>query len=102
MFRVEAIPHTFSVDAEGALQDEYIGDASIGGKLKKLIARARETQAPRSKRSKPNSRDLVSQFSRLSGTGKRRFANLFGLGPADFGTTTEENSLRHVFRGSTS
>lgn len=46
MFGVEAIPHTFTIDADGVLQDEHIGDASIEGKLKKLIARAREIQAP--------------------------------------------------------
>lgn len=46
MFAVEAIPHTFTIDADGVLQDEHIGDASIEGKLKKLIARAREIQAP--------------------------------------------------------
>jgi len=45
-FGVEAIPHTFTIDADGVLQDEHIGDASIEGKLKKLIARAREIQAP--------------------------------------------------------
>jgi peroxiredoxin len=44
MFSVNAIPHTFTVDADGVLQDEHIGDASIEGKLKKLIARARELQ----------------------------------------------------------
>lgn len=44
MFGVTAIPHTFTIDAEGVLQDEHIGDASIEGKLKKLIARARELQ----------------------------------------------------------
>ncbi|MGB6801859.1 MAG: redoxin domain-containing protein [Candidatus Sulfotelmatobacter sp.] len=46
MFGVEAIPHTFTIDADGVLQDEHIGDASIEGKLKKLVARARELQAP--------------------------------------------------------
>jgi len=45
MFGVEAIPHTFTIDADGVLQDEHIGDASIEGKLKKLLARARELQA---------------------------------------------------------
>jgi thiol-disulfide isomerase/thioredoxin len=45
MFGVEAIPHTFTIDADGVLQDEHIGDASIEGKLKKLVARAREVQA---------------------------------------------------------
>jgi len=44
MFSVNAIPHTFTVDADGVLQDEHIGDASIEGKLKKLLARARELQ----------------------------------------------------------
>ena len=45
LFGVEAIPHTFTIDADGVLQDEHIGDAAIEGKLKKLIARARELQA---------------------------------------------------------
>jgi thiol-disulfide isomerase/thioredoxin len=44
-FGVEAIPHTFTIDADGVLQDERIGDASIEGKLKKLVSRAREMQA---------------------------------------------------------
>jgi thiol-disulfide isomerase/thioredoxin len=44
MFAVTAIPHTFTIDADGVLQDEHIGDASIEGKLKKLIAHARELQ----------------------------------------------------------
>jgi thiol-disulfide isomerase/thioredoxin len=46
MFSVTAIPHTFTVDSDGVLQDEHIGDASIEGKLKKLISRARESQQP--------------------------------------------------------
>jgi thiol-disulfide isomerase/thioredoxin len=46
MFGVEAIPHTFTIDADGVLQDEHVGDASIEAKLKKLVARAREIQAP--------------------------------------------------------
>jgi thiol-disulfide isomerase/thioredoxin len=45
LFNVTAIPHTFTIDAEGVLQDEHIGDASIEGKLKKLLAQARELQA---------------------------------------------------------
>ncbi len=44
MFGVESIPHTFTIDADGVLQDEQIGDASIEGKLKKLVSRARELQ----------------------------------------------------------
>jgi len=45
MFGVKAIPHTFTIDAEGVLQDEHIGDAAIEGKIKKLIARAHELEA---------------------------------------------------------
>ncbi len=45
LFGVTAIPHTFTTDADGVLQDEHIGDASIEGKLKKLIARARDLQS---------------------------------------------------------
>jgi peroxiredoxin len=45
MFSVTAIPHTFTIDADGVLQDEHIGDASVEGKLKKLLARARELQS---------------------------------------------------------
>jgi len=44
MFGVTAIPHTFTIDTDGVLQEEHIGDASIEGKLKKLIARAHEAQ----------------------------------------------------------
>ncbi len=45
IFGVKAIPHTFTIDADGVLQDEHIGDADIEGKLKKLIARAKESQS---------------------------------------------------------
>jgi thiol-disulfide isomerase/thioredoxin len=41
-FSVHSIPHTFTIDSDGVLQDEQIGDGAIEGKLKKLIARARE------------------------------------------------------------
>lgn len=44
-FGVQAIPHTFTIDADGILQDEHIGDAAIEGKLKKLVKRAQEKQA---------------------------------------------------------
>jgi len=44
LFEVRAIPHTFTIDADGVLQDEHIGDASIEGKLKKLLARAHDVQ----------------------------------------------------------
>jgi thiol-disulfide isomerase/thioredoxin len=45
LFDVHAIPQTFTIDADGVLQDQHIGDAAIEGKLKKQIARARELQA---------------------------------------------------------
>jgi thiol-disulfide isomerase/thioredoxin len=44
LFAVRAIPQTFTIDADGVLQDQHIGDASIEGKLKKLVGRARELQ----------------------------------------------------------
>jgi thiol-disulfide isomerase/thioredoxin len=44
LFAVEAIPHTFTIDADGVLEDEHIGGASIEGKLKKLVARAQQLQ----------------------------------------------------------
>jgi peroxiredoxin len=46
LFGVRAIPHTFTIDADGVLQDEHIGDALIEGKLKKLVAHAEELEAP--------------------------------------------------------
>jgi thiol-disulfide isomerase/thioredoxin len=44
LFDVTAIPHTFTIDADGILQDEQIGDASLEGRLKKLVAKARTAQ----------------------------------------------------------
>jgi len=44
LFGVHAIPHTFTIDADGVLQDEHIGDGSIEGKLKKLCEEARKLQ----------------------------------------------------------
>ena len=40
LFKVNAIPSTFSIDADGVLEDQHVGDADIQGKLKKLIAQA--------------------------------------------------------------
>ena len=45
LFDVTAIPHTFTIDADGVLQDEHIGDADTEGKLKKLVARAQQLQS---------------------------------------------------------
>jgi len=41
-FGVTKIPATFTIDAEGVLEDQRVGDADIEGKLKKLVARAVE------------------------------------------------------------
>ncbi|MGA3069015.1 MAG: TlpA disulfide reductase family protein [Terracidiphilus sp.] len=41
-FSVTAIPATFSIDSDGVLEDQHVGDEAIEGKLKKLIARAVE------------------------------------------------------------
>jgi thiol-disulfide isomerase/thioredoxin len=41
-FEVTAIPATFTIDADGVLEDQHVGDANIEGKLKKLIAQAIE------------------------------------------------------------
>ena len=43
-FAVRAIPQTFTIDADGALQDQHIGDGMIEGKLRKLCAQARALQ----------------------------------------------------------
>lgn len=42
LFGVNAIPATFSIDADGVLEDQHVGDADIEGKLKKMVARANE------------------------------------------------------------
>jgi thiol-disulfide isomerase/thioredoxin len=41
-FGVTAIPATFTIDSDGVLEDQHVGDAEIEWKLKKLIARAAE------------------------------------------------------------
>jgi hypothetical protein len=41
-FGVTTIPHTFTIDADGVFQEEHVGDASIEGKLKKLLAQAQD------------------------------------------------------------
>ena len=41
-FAVDAIPATFSIDADGVLEDQHVGDESIDGELKKMIAHAVE------------------------------------------------------------
>jgi thiol-disulfide isomerase/thioredoxin len=41
-FNVTAIPATFTIDSDGVLEDQHVGDANIEGKLKKLIVGAAE------------------------------------------------------------
>lgn len=41
-FAVNSIPATFSIDADGVLEDQQVGRTDIEGKLKKLIAQAAE------------------------------------------------------------
>jgi hypothetical protein len=47
LFSVHSIPQTFTIDADGVLQDQHIGDASMEGKLKKLVAQAQDLQTPK-------------------------------------------------------
>jgi thioredoxin-like negative regulator of GroEL len=44
-FGVQAIPNTYTIDADGILLDQHIGDGAIEGKLKKLVKRAQEKVA---------------------------------------------------------
>lgn len=44
LFGVNEIPHTFTIDPDGVLQDEHVGDGSIEGKLKKLCAQVRKPE----------------------------------------------------------
>ena len=46
LFGVNAIPHTSTIDSYGVLQEENVGDASIEGKLKKLLSQAHDSAAP--------------------------------------------------------
>ena len=43
-YGVEAIPHTFTSDSDGVLQDEHVGDPGIDGKLRKLIEAAAQRE----------------------------------------------------------
>ena len=66
LFEIHEIPNTFTIDADGVLQDQQIGDASIDGKLKKLVKRARELRES-SKAAQPAKRSATSQASELKG-----------------------------------
>lgn len=41
-FGVTAIPATFTIDSDGVLEDQHVGNANIEGKLKKPVASASE------------------------------------------------------------
>ena len=45
-FDVNAIPATFTIDTDGVLEDQHVGDGNIEGKLKKLLADAIANQKP--------------------------------------------------------
>ena len=45
-FNVNAIPSTFTIDADGVLEDQHVGDGNIEGKLKKLLADANANPKP--------------------------------------------------------
>ena len=45
LFGINAIPHYFTIDSDGVLTSEMLGEgADVEGKLKKLIAKAKEAQ----------------------------------------------------------
>jgi len=43
-FNVKAIPSTFTIDGDGVLEDQHVGDADLEGKLKKYIKIAAQAQ----------------------------------------------------------
>ncbi len=42
IFGINVIPRTFTIDSDGVTQEEHVGDASIEGKLKKLLAQVHD------------------------------------------------------------
>jgi len=46
MFRVTAIPATFTIDADGVIRDQHVGDADIESNIQKLINRATSAPSP--------------------------------------------------------
>jgi thiol-disulfide isomerase/thioredoxin len=48
-FGIDAIPHYFTIDSDGVLTSEMLGeDSDVEGKLKKLVAKAKAASAPAS------------------------------------------------------
>ena len=46
-FAVRAIPATFTIDADGVLEDQRVGDTNLEAKLNKLVAQAEKIAAER-------------------------------------------------------
>lgn len=44
LFGVTQIPHTFTIDANGILEDQVVGDSELGHTIRKLCARAEQMQ----------------------------------------------------------
>jgi thiol-disulfide isomerase/thioredoxin len=61
-FAVDAIPATFSIDADGVLEDQHVGDGNIEGKLKKMIAQAVELS---------NRKPITTDAEKSSGAGSQ-------------------------------
>jgi hypothetical protein len=89
---VTAIPATFTIDADGVLEDQHVGDADIEGKLKKLIARAAEVansnprwrwaSLPRATNLQYSQLEEASRLTVLGGAGpKRRVKNVAHRSP---------------------
>ncbi len=53
-FAVNAIPTTFTIDAQGFLQDQQVGGGEIEAKLKELMAKAKEESKPKTVASASN------------------------------------------------
>lgn len=67
MFHVDSIPHTFTIDSDGVLQDENVGDGNIDGRLKKLVARAQQ-QTPQMAQAQPAA--AASAIEKTAGQGE--------------------------------
>lgn len=54
-FDVKGIPATFTIDADGVIEDQHLGDAGIESKLKMLIANTRTAQRAEPTKAEPAS-----------------------------------------------
>lgn len=50
LFAVRAIPATFSIDADGILEDQRVGDMNLEAKLKKMVAQAEKRTTGKTRR----------------------------------------------------